>query len=363
MKLNYGEVENAARGGIETASTTLEMVHKIQNSGMSSLSEYTATTRLAPIAIIDEGIESLDTELRTALLQTLLSLYTSMYLRAINIAKVGAIEFLDQFSTRDNEDFISQASTFTGTLESLDDDLCELPVTIDGYSGEVKLTEESFDKDAIRDANNMVVGKQTVIEIPHGKETVKIPIQIALAPKLITQAAILQITSTNAVEKTAKGRYHQWRSGEIRFVRDYLLNLDLIEQDRKALINDETGLLMTNRTKRFNSLIELLAKDRVSPNAVSTMQIITSETAEQIETRIRGKLAKSRIREKFFKSNVLMMLVVVDTVTERFTIYYRGIAQASEYTLEDIRGNAKKAGGVDIESMIKAFKMGEAASF
>jgi len=79
-----------------------------------------------------------------------------------------------------------------------------------------------------------------------------------------------------------------------------------------------------------------------------------------MEAALGGRLKSSRVRDNYFRSNTAMMLVVVDMSSERFTLYQRSIDDVGSYTLEDIKKNGSKANGVDIESVLKAYNLGNA---
>jgi len=393
----------------------------INAARFSSLPEYTASTRLAPIVLIDKRVLVTDPKLTTALLQTLLSVYCSYYLTAINLSmqvgNVKVMRLLDQFST--NRDLLTAASNnIAFTLEDIDDDSTVLPnyslesgtISDDGnvykynkkykkpnYGGSIKYSNTSttsnnnsntsttsnnngayqagldkarssekpysVDKTIhnIIDESNLAVGKLLEVHLVQGNQSVTIPVHATLVPKSIEPEDFIDIAKANSVDKSASGRWHQWRAGEIRFIKDYLLTQDLIEADKKALLADKTGTLLSTRSKRTKGVFAALLSGYASPNAVSTMIIISKQTASDLELAIKGSLKNAHVRQQYFESNSTMMLVVVDVRMERFTIYQRGIADYKEHTLEDIKGNNSKTNGTDLEAILKAYQLGNAA--
>ena len=412
------------------SKTPLEMANfaakSVSSLSSQSLPEYTSPTRLAPVVLVDKKLRDMNEDMTKALLQTLLSIYTAHYLRAIHldIAGAHAIQILDKFATdRDimrslgSSSYLTEGMPFLG-MEAYDRPKHSLPrdwtsvkrefgtenlITIneddvdrpdfsaealsfkDSKGADVSINKTKADdlgSDSLQSAgmskdtiatntedSNLAVGKLIEVRMTtrdaEGKSTgtIGIPIQATLVPSMISPNDIITITQYNDIDKSMKGRWHAMRSGQIRFARDYLLNLDLIEQDRAALIADKTGTLLKARNKRLKNIIAALASGRASPNSVSSMMVVSKDTAAQMEMAMNGKkLRSARVRQEYFKGNVLMMLVVVDPVMERFTIYQRGIADAGDYTFADIKQNNKKAGGVDIEAVLKAYKLGDAVS-
>lgn len=215
---------------------------------------------------------------------------------------------------------------------------------------------------SIYDESDLAVGKILDVKVSSGNNTISIPVTVSVIPKMIASQDLIDITTANAVDKSFSGRWHAWRSGEIRFVKDYLLCLDLQEADRKALMADNTGTLLAMRSKRTKGILAALVSGRASPNAVSTMVVVSKDTAQQMEFALKGKFSSGHVRDQWFSSTIAMMLVVVDTVMERFTIYQRGIGHPGTYTLDDIKRNNKSTAGSDIETIMKAYKLGQAPS-
>jgi hypothetical protein len=361
---------NALSTPIEVASRLAEALRSVT---ADSLPEYTAPTRLSPIVLIDKRVLDVDAGLIKALLQTLLSVYSAHYLQAINmelnVGDVNVTKILDKFST-DRDVLRAAGSSNYLSMEALSDWVGGLPDFLKGNtdepairtfgSGEGQAGTNKENIANIMEDSNLAVGKVLEVKVFSGEHTISIPVTVTVMPKVINSDDIVDITAHASADKTWSGRWHAWRSGEIRFVKDYLLCLDLIEGDRKALMADKTGTLLTIRSKRTKGILAALVSGRASPNAVSTMVVVSKQTAEQMEFALKGKLKNHHTRDEYFKSTTAMMLVVVDTTMERFSIYQRGIADVGMYTLDDIKMSTKKGGVPDIESIMKAYKLGEA---
>jgi hypothetical protein len=370
-----------------TLATPLEMASRVteflRSATTDSLPEYTAPTRLTPVVLIDKKVADIDQNLTKALLQTLLSIYSAHYLMAVNmelnVGNVNVMRILDKFSG--DRDILRAAgtSTFLGfeSLNSelnyytslLDNEMARTPGQVDRNGdpqnfgpggGQAGINKDNIQ--TIYDESDLAVGKVLDVKVTTGNNTISIPVTVSVIPKMIASQDLIDITTNNAIDKSASGRWHAWRSGEIRFVKDYLLCLDLMEADRKALMADRTGTLLSVRSRRTKGILAALISGRASPNAVSTMVVVSKDTAQQMEFALKGKFASAHTREQWFQSTVAMMLVVVDTVMERFTIYQRGIDQPGTYTLDDIKRNNKATNGSDIETIMKAYKLGQAPS-
>jgi hypothetical protein len=364
--------------------TPLQLAQGVSNAISSiankSLVEYTRAMRVNSMVLIDRSlINSLDEKKMSALLQTMLSIYAGFYLSAValetQIGNVTVMRILDKFSTDSSvlnavgNSLLWSNEELEYATESVDEDSLSLPFTHKLHSGEPVTMGSSkpYDNDKtiqkITDESNLVCGKLLDVKMVAGDQMVSVPVQVALIPKGIDSDDIVTTSKYHAIDKTIKGRWQQWRSGEIKFIRDYLFALDLVEADRKALLADKTRTLLQMREKRSKSILVSLLRGYASPNTISSMLFVTKETAKKMEISIMGKLNNYHTRQNYFNGNSLMTLVVVDVNMERFTVYQRGIEEFGEYTFVDIKGNDKKPNGVDIDAVVKAYNLGNSASF
>lgn len=359
--------------------TPLAMAQQVANTISTmknvSLPEYTKSTRLSPIVLVDKSVLMIDPKQLTSLLQTLLSIYSAYYLTAVNmtmnVGNVKVMRILDQFST-DRSLLNAAGNSAWLSAESIDSQATEFPNPTLNYSlehsfvlpltGSDRTTDNEKAIHNIIDDSNLSVGKVIDVKLSQGDQTVTMPVSVILNTKVIDSDDFVTICKANHQDKSFMGRWHQWRSGEISFIKDYLLCLDLVEADKNALLADKTHSLLAMRTKRYKGVLATLLSGYASPNAVSTMIIISKDTANKVELVLRGSFKSHTVRERYFDSNSTMMLVVLDTKMERFTIYQRGISEYAEYTLDDIKSNNKKPNGVDIDSVLKAYQLGNVAN-
>ena len=351
----------------DAIKTPLEMArHAVavhQELKTSSLPEYTASTRLNPVVLIDKQLTVLEDTALPNILQTMGGIFAAHYLQAVKIATSGdlrnvdTIKLLDQFSTdRD----LSGGSVISG--------LKGWGVNVSTESADCKLQMDwgmEAKGDAVNDVQahvNLAIGRLLHVTIGVGDAATTIPVSLVLNPRIIASNALPNVLSMNDDDTTFMGRYHKWRSGEIESFLDYALALDIIEKDKKALLSDGDGLYTEARAKKTRGFFSTILSDKKSMNTASTMAVISKSTAEELELALRGKLKKSRTREKYFKDTNSMMLVVVDMRAERLKIYQRGISDHGIYTFGDIEDNSKKSGAMDISSILKAYKLGDAPS-
>jgi hypothetical protein len=366
---------------LKALETPMEMAGRLANlikQGKSdTLQQYTQSTELGPIALIDKRLLALDQDLLTALLQTLLSLYCGYYLVGVNLAmnvdNVKVMSILNTFGTNKSVLTAVGSSPWLNSNEAWDKPY--LPVlTNEAYADDVTRSIElnkGYNKDPvaiITDESNLVVGKIINVQCSGlgsggtNAITVNIPIRAVLYPKSIGAESIISIAEFASKDLSWTGRYKALKSTEIEFVKDYLFCMDVIEAHRKAADADTTGTLLAHQSGKLNNLVTALISGQGSPNNFSTTIIISKQTANEMRLAIKGDLKDFHTREKYFKGTALATIVVVDARSETFTIYYRGVNNYGTYTLQDIKKNNKSNNGLDIKSVVAAYKLGDAPS-
>lgn len=334
-----------------------QIARSVADAGVDSLPEYTSSTRLTPMVLIDRDITFLTDDVQQDLLQTMCSIYAAHYMQALavsmNVQGINTIALLDQFAT-DRQPLRNTARSIANNVDFQSaDDLASF-----GFEA-----ADNYADKQLQEHVNLAIGRLLHVKIGFDSKTVTIPVSLVLNPKVVNSDAIPKVLAMTTADTSMSARYHKWKAGEIESFLDYVFGLDLIEQDRKALLSDDSGLYKIARERRYRSLIDLVASGGAkSYNTASTMSIITKAASEELELALKGRLKDVKTRNEYFKTTHSMMLVVVDPRMERLTIYQRGIAEFGQYTFNDIKRHGSNAGAMDITSILKAYKLGEAPS-
>lgn len=213
----------------------------------------------------------------------------------------------------------------------------------------------------ITDASNLTVGKMIDVKLVSQGVTVTVPVRAVLSPKFISPEDFVEMSGESYQDTSNTGRWRLWRSGAIG-LGDYIFCFDLIEAHKKRMLADKTGTIMSSTNKKLKLLATAIANGTAAPNAVSTGIIIAKQTATALENKMGGNLNNKHIRDEYFSGNNTCMLIVVDTRREVFTLYQKGIADYKIYGFSTISKNKSKANGVDINSVLDAYKLGNAAT-
>lgn len=388
---------------LEAAAIFSMAAHNVTSN---TLNEYTRPTRLEPIALVDKSLlSSISADHMVALEQTMLSVYSGLYLTALSITmKVGdivPIQILGQFATnrslslaagnsvywafenlRDHvtsdyvslptsdelskhlNDTINNVSLGLESVYPRDYNLPELGDEHHGMSGGDAKQSIDVDKTIhnITDESNLVVGKILNIPLSYGNKTTTLQTTVTLRPKSLNSDDIVTICRHNSRDLSWSARWHAMRSGEISFCKDWLLNQDIIEEYRKGLYSDKTGILMNLKSSRSKNIWAAIISGRASPNAISAMLFISKDTANKIQQAVGIKLDNFHDREQLFEGTSSAWLIVVDPIREAFTIFSRGIEDRIDSTFVHIKGNAKNPKGVNINEVLEAYKLGNVST-
>ena len=343
----------------------LEAVQQVlsiaREMGPSSLPEYTTPTRLQPVVLIDKSLTYVDDDSLPNILQTMLSIFTAHYLQAISLSTtingIRTVELLDQFATERSLRISAGGGGYADKVHAMGE-LGNESHKLHMYPDTPALEARSNDSEYLQDHVNLAIGRLVHVELGVGLERITIPVTVSVNPRVIASSALPGVLTMVDQDTSVVGRYHKWRAGEINSFVDYIFALDLIEQDKHALLNDSSGIYNEARSRKTKGFFATLLSGRKSLNTASTMAVINKQTSEELELALKGRLSKPNVRNKYFVATNSMMLVVADPRSERLTIYQRGISNAGTYTYSDISNHSKKAGALDIASILKAYKLG-----
>jgi hypothetical protein len=220
---------------------------------------------------------------------------------------------------------------------------------------------------SIREVTDLSVGKMLSVTFGGGTDAngrevrpATIPVSIRLIVNSMGENALVSLLCAGSMDNSLRERYHQWRAGRIDFVRDLILCQDLIDEHKKAMIADHSGIHSEIIRRVSNAKLAGLENKSPSLNVASNLYVISEVTAATIEHKLGGKLSNHNTRNKIFNSSYAMIIVVIDRQWERVTFYHRGIALGTSVSLRDIKISNKGNGGPDIGDILKAYQLGNA---
>ena len=330
-----------------------------------SLIAYTQDCRVEPITLIDEKVMYLP--YLGDILQTANSIFAGYYLQAVSLdAVVGNIQVLKRL-----DKFNPTRSPYLHSFEDFKDGLPKFGVEaydamMNKTTPDAKIEEATgkskFDSKAVKDANNLAVGKLIEVTLTHNDQTMVLPIAIRLNTKTIDNQSLLHILGNSKDNKSQKERYHGWKSGELQFWRDIVLCEDLVKAHRTTLAKDKSGIYAEMMKRRNNNAVATVMSKELSVATASAITIISDSTRKELEYQIGGKLSDFRTRERIFSDTYMMLMFVVDAEYEHVTIYHRGMNVATDMSVKEMKIAGKNDSSM-ITDVLKAFVSGHAPTF
>ena len=354
-------------GGAKKIYNTISDVFAASNADSSSLTDIASVGVMSPIVVVDQSI--VHSEYMHDILQTMQNLYAGYVCLAFSyFGDVGGVRIADtlgRFNPNRTSGSWMKDQLKTG-MESLDLTMAQeaykhrLPTRQNkvAYALEKEDVTMKLGKSDIEfnSSDNMVAGKTYNVSIKQNKECVTVPIMVRLDIQPLSNKPLTFLLSGNGKEVTFSERYHDWRSGAIRF-KDMIFLTDLIDDYKKALINDKTGVLSEIQRRANESKKASLVSGKNSLATASNMAIIGPEVQEEVENAISMKISSSRARKMIFDKSYLLSLAVVDPETERVTFYFRDKEMGTDVSFKELKSSNKGA-GPDVVSIMKALMGG-----
>ncbi len=367
-----------------SAQVVGKVMQLLQGVRSNSLIEYGKMTRVEPVTLVDKGCVMIPQ--LTDVLQTLNTLFAAYYLQAISlschIGNIDVIKLLDAVNpNRDlgamaaaglghiitKEDFKHYLPMFNISMEADDKtkplkEKAKLPYGFDALTaGTSDASSAEGNIGQAMEASNLAIGKLINVTIEAEGAKAVIPVQVRLDIMEIAADAMIRVFSSYKSEKSMKERWHGWRSGQLSFIRDLIFCTDLIDEHRKALMNDQERILADTFARIRNNQMAGVASGSPSVASASTLVVMTDESMKRLERQIMGRFNDFKVRERVFEETYAMIFCVIIPDRELVTFYYRSIPHGTTVSFRDLKGSSKDA-NVDILKVLQAFQSGNSPS-
>ena len=345
----------------------------LRTGHVKSLAEYTQNFRAEPFVLVDS--ECVFLEEMFDVMQSLQSQYAAYYLLAMSaMTTIGNVQVAQHMSklnpSRSTLDAAVGTATAGGGLliarESFTDHLPTVRRML-GTSNSPRGVENEGDtliagvgRDAvkeIRELSNLAVGKIISAEIVDGKTKVTVPLAIRLIATSLTSESVVHNLTGGMAETGFWERLSRYKAGLLT-LNDMLFCSDLVKAKRKALLDDEEGLVRNILGRQNSNKLAGLLSLNPSVGTYSNMAVITETTARQLEIAMAGKSLKDfKAREKLFDNTAMLILAVVDRQWKRVTFYHQSIARPLETSFRDLKAS-NKGSGPDVADILNAYRLG-----
>lgn len=370
-------VVSAVGGDMKKLANQEESV--ISDIAANSLVELGQVTNVEVITVVDNSLTMYDST--TDVLKFLNSLYAGWYLSAASImtdtGRIKTVKLLEKLNPSKNPSYMVANSIVSGAMSSGNVSIASIDVTdTDQLPKRLPRTSnfslESNDRQEFTAAKagsdlmtvaNLSVGQMVTLSLSDNgaKKDVQIGIRLITIP--VQQALLKTIMTWSQKDNRLKTRLSAWRAGELRFWRDVVLMRDIFTERKRILMNDKSDLLQTLLGRQRDSMVSSALTMTPSVGTMSSILVISSDNVRQFEQEVLdGRLKDFRFRQTIMNATGLMVIAVVDPLSEFVTVYTHTQALPAEYSIKQLK-QASKGGGNDLGEIIKLMGQNQMPNF
>lgn len=382
---------------LKNAAEQLSGESAIANVSATSLADLSKLAEVEAITVIDNSLTVYDST--TDVLKYLNSLLAGWYLSSAAIltdtGRIKTVQLLERLNPAKSPSFAVANSILSAGVASMASSEIEvgtdvkplsfLPTTSASLEAATNLPStvlrnppqnRSVDKDTERTTKfgasnaadlttvqNLSVGQRVTLSLSDGKASKDISVGIRLITVPVQYNLLKTIMGWSEKDNRLKSRISAWRAGELSFWRDLVLMRDIFTERRRILMNDKSDLLTSMLGRQRNSMVHSVMTATPSVGTMSSMMVISSDSVRQIEREVlNGRLSNFATRQRVMAATGLMVLAVVDPMSELVTVYVHTQALPSEFSIKQMK-SASKGGSSDLGEIIKLMNQNQMPNF
>lgn len=364
----------------------------IADVNVNSLAELARLTEIEAITAVDSSLTI--HESTTDVLKYINSLWAGWYLSSAQImtdtGRIKTVKLLERLNPAKNPSYaianniLSGGGFVYGNYSGESVGLEGLPVTVEeklptmlpvesNYSFEASgdpqsptkpiALQSSKETNNLTTVSNLSVGQSVTLTLNDNGATKDITVNLRLVTVPVNASVLKTILTWSQKDLRLKSRLAAWRAGELRFWRDVILMRDVFTERRKLLMNDKSDLLQAMLGRQSNSMMHSVMTLTPSVGTMSSVLVISADRLRDLElNHLDGRLSDVRFRQRVMNATGLMIIAVVDPMSEFVKIYTHTQALASEFSIKQLKA-AGKGGGSDLGEIIKLMNQNQVASF
>lgn len=351
---------------VSKAVTALEFAataaQRLQGATAGSYIEYTQPTRVEPPVLVD--LRSSTLPYIEDVLHTALNLFSAYYLLAVHftveVGNINVLRLLDKLNPDRDATTAVASSNYANMLsrESASENVLGLP-----FPSTASMENLKDNIAQVTQNTTLSVGKLIEVTIVSGESRASFPVMVRFRTNTMTPELMTHTLSLEGNKVSMKERWHGVRSGQLRFVRDFMLGHDLIKEHQRNALNDASGYYQSQMKRSNRNFLSALFSGTPSVARMSAVLVMNDDTAKELEHKIRGKLSNFNVREKLFEESRAMLMFIIHPEWETVTIYHQSIERPTEVTVREIQRGNKGNKGPDILEVLNALKDNKAPSF
>ena len=210
---------------------------------------------------------------------------------------------------------------------------------------------------------NLSIGQAVTLNISDGKASKDVVVNIRLVSAPTPARILATILKWSDKDMRLKSRISAWRAGELRFWRDVVLMRDVFIERQRLLMDDRSDLFKTLLGRQRNSMINSVLSATPDIGNMSSILVISQDNLRRIEElELEGQLSNYNFRQRVMNNTGLVLIIVVDPMSEFVTIYNHTSALPTECSIRQMK-SAGKGGATDFAELIKLMNQNKMPSF
>ena len=182
-----------------------------------------------------------------------------------------------------------------------------------------------------------------------------------LTPKMVTSSALNNLIVA-LTDEPFERRFMEVLAGQKRLFSDLLFARDVLKKRKKALKNDDTGLIYEMMVKNKSSLISRIFGfdidlSKRKTNTATSILMYEANTFNTACKKAGVNFDKPKERQEFFNKTAALFIVVVDTYNAVIDVYANGLEQVGTYPFKMFE-QAKAMGSGDMKSTMQLIASG-----
>lgn len=191
--------------------------------------------------------------------------------------------------------------------------------------------------------------------------SLKVPIYIQMQPSIVPASIAARFIDMNVPASTWQ-RWTQMRAGELSFwkdfifQRDHILRLKAISKDpaTAAAFNDFQKTIAKKDRYALGDVTDRTTANH-SQNLANSVVIFTEDTVAQAKSDSGIDLHNEADRKRYFRNAYAMIVIVVDPMHQRVTIYFNGIDGALNCSYSEFKPKDSKFDPNEFMQALTAF--------
>lgn len=226
--------------------------------------------------------------------------------------------------------------------------------------------ESTYNVRTVKVGDNKIgpMGELYEIKLAHPKDPsvqITVPFFVQMQPSIVPAQVAPRFIDMN-VAPSLWQRWTQMTSGEISFWRDFVGQVDLIKRGVSISKDPElssafSDFLSTTGKKDHYAIGDISAKtgSATSSNLANSVMVFSEDTVAIAKAESGIDLHKDSDRARYFRDTYTMIVIIVDQVHQRVTVYFNGIDGELNVPYSDFKPKDSKFNPDEFMTALTAF--------